>query len=87
MGPIRFAEKQAETLFRLICCERKTLFRLKKQAEKDGLQEKRTGPWSQVSTRILQAEVHEPRLYFLRSRIALIFKIMWLNFKKEHQSI
>jgi len=24
-------------LFRLICCERKTLFRLKKQAEKDEL--------------------------------------------------
>jgi len=30
-------KKQAETLFWLICCERKTLFRLKKQAEKDGL--------------------------------------------------
>ena len=30
-------KKQAETLFRLICYERKTLFRLKKQAEKDGL--------------------------------------------------
>ena len=30
-------KKQAETLFRLICCERKTLFRLKKQAEKYGL--------------------------------------------------
>ena len=30
LGPVRFAE-QAETLFRLICCERKTLFRLKKQ--------------------------------------------------------
>jgi len=29
--------KKAETLFRLICCEKKTLFRLKKQAEKDGL--------------------------------------------------
>ena len=26
MGPVGFAEKQAETLFRLICCERKTLF-------------------------------------------------------------
>ena len=33
-----------KTLFRLICCERKTLFRLKKQAEKVGLQEKQTGP-------------------------------------------
>jgi len=43
-SPVRFAEKQDETLFRLICCERKILFRLKKQAEKDGLQEKRTGP-------------------------------------------
>jgi len=27
-------KKQAETLFRLICCERKALFRLKKQAKK-----------------------------------------------------
>jgi len=31
--PVRFAE----TLFQLICLERKTLFWLKKQAEKDGL--------------------------------------------------
>jgi len=30
-------KKQTETLFRLIWCERKTLFRLKKQAEKYGL--------------------------------------------------
>jgi len=36
-GLVRFAEKKAETLFRLICCERKTLFWLKKQAEKYGL--------------------------------------------------
>jgi len=31
-------KKQAKTLFRLIWCERKTLFLLKKQAEKYGLQ-------------------------------------------------
>ena len=39
LGPILFVslKKQAETLFRLICWERKTLFRLKKQAEKYGL--------------------------------------------------
>jgi len=37
MAPFASLKKQAETLFRLICCERKTLFRLKKQAEKDGL--------------------------------------------------
>jgi len=30
-------KKQAEALFPLICCERKTLLRLKKQAEKYGL--------------------------------------------------
>jgi len=36
-APFASLKKQAETLFRLICCERKTLFRLKKQAEKDGL--------------------------------------------------
>jgi len=30
-------KKQVETLFWLICCERKILFRLKKQAEKDEL--------------------------------------------------
>jgi len=30
MAPFASLEKQAETLFRLICCERKTLFRLKK---------------------------------------------------------
>ena len=44
LAPFASLEKQAETLFRLICCEGKILFRLKKQAEKDGLQEKRTGP-------------------------------------------
>jgi len=42
--PFASLKKQAETLFRLICCERKTLFRLKKQAEKNELREKRTGP-------------------------------------------
>ena len=36
-APFASLKKQAETLFRLICCERKTLFRLKKQAEKYGL--------------------------------------------------
>ena len=30
-------KKQSETLFRMICCERKTLFGLKKQAEKDAI--------------------------------------------------
>ena len=44
MAPFALLKKQVETLFRLICCEKKTLFWLKKQAEKDGLQEKRTGP-------------------------------------------
>ena len=37
MAPFVSLKKQAETLFRLIWCERKILFRLKKQAEKDGL--------------------------------------------------
>jgi len=37
MAPFASLKKQDKTLFRLICCERKTLFRLKKQAEKDGL--------------------------------------------------
>ena len=37
MAPFASLKKQAETLFWLICCERKTLFRLKKQAEKYGL--------------------------------------------------
>jgi len=36
-APFALLKKQTETLFRLICCERKTLFRLKKQAEKYGL--------------------------------------------------
>ena len=30
-------KKQAKILFRLICCERKTIFRLKKEVEKYGL--------------------------------------------------
>ena len=34
LAPFASLKKQAETLFRLICCKRKTLFRLKKQAEK-----------------------------------------------------
>jgi len=37
MATFASLKKQAETLFRLICCERKTLICLKKQAEKDGL--------------------------------------------------
>ena len=44
MGPIASLKKQAETLFRLIRYERKILFRLKKQTEKDELQEKQTVP-------------------------------------------
>ena len=36
-APFASLKKQAKTVFWLICCERKTLFRLKKQAEKDGL--------------------------------------------------
>ena len=36
-APFASLKKQAEILFRLICWERKTLFRLKKQAEKYGL--------------------------------------------------
>jgi hypothetical protein len=37
LAPFASLKKQAQTLFRLICCERKTLFQLKKQAEKYGL--------------------------------------------------
>ena len=33
-APFASLKKQTETLFRLICCERKILFRLNKQAEK-----------------------------------------------------
>jgi hypothetical protein len=36
-GPFGCADKPAEKYCWLICCERKILFRLKKQAEKDGL--------------------------------------------------
>ena len=36
-APFASLKKQVKILFRLICCERKTLFRLKKQAKKDGL--------------------------------------------------
>jgi hypothetical protein len=35
--PLFGADKPVEKHCWLICCERKTLFRLKKQAEKDGL--------------------------------------------------
>ena len=35
MTPFASLKKQTETLFQLICCERKTLLWLKKQAEKD----------------------------------------------------
>jgi hypothetical protein len=35
--PFGCADKPAEKHCWLICCERKILFRLKKQAEKDGL--------------------------------------------------
>jgi hypothetical protein len=37
MEPFGCADKPAEKHCWLICCERKILFRLKKQAEKDGL--------------------------------------------------
>jgi hypothetical protein len=37
MAPFGWADKPAEKHCWLICCERKTLFRLKKQAEKYGL--------------------------------------------------
>ena len=37
LAPFASLKKQVETLFRLIYCERKTLLRLKKQAEKDEL--------------------------------------------------
>ena len=36
-GPVRFAEKTNRNTILLICCERKILFRLKKQVEKDKL--------------------------------------------------
>ena len=42
--PFVSLKKQAETLFQLICCKRKILFQLKKQAKKYGLQDKRIGP-------------------------------------------
>jgi hypothetical protein len=37
MAPFGWADKTAEKYCWLICCERKILFRLKKQVEKDGL--------------------------------------------------
>jgi len=37
MAPFASLEKQTETLFWLIYYEKKTLFRLKQRAEKDGL--------------------------------------------------
>ena len=37
VAPFASLKKQAKTLFRLIYCERKTLFWLKRQAEKYGL--------------------------------------------------
>jgi hypothetical protein len=37
LAPFGYADKPAEKHCWLICCERKTLFPLKKQAEKDGL--------------------------------------------------
>jgi hypothetical protein len=37
MAPFGCADKPVEKHYWLICCERKTLFWLKKQAEKDGL--------------------------------------------------
>jgi hypothetical protein len=37
LAPFGCADKPAEKHRLLICCERKILFRLKKQAEKDGL--------------------------------------------------
>jgi hypothetical protein len=37
MEPFGYADKPAEKYYWLICYERKILFRLKKQAEKDGL--------------------------------------------------
>jgi hypothetical protein len=37
VAPFGCADKPAEKHCWLICCERKTLFWLKKQAEKDGL--------------------------------------------------
>jgi hypothetical protein len=37
IGPFGWADKPAEKHGWLICCERKILFQLKKQAEKDGL--------------------------------------------------
>ena len=40
MVPFASLKKQAEILFRLICCEKKTPFPLKKPAEKNELQEK-----------------------------------------------
>jgi hypothetical protein len=36
-APFGYADKPAEKHCWLICCERKILFRLKEQAEKDGL--------------------------------------------------
>jgi hypothetical protein len=37
IGPFGWADKSAEKHCWLICCERKILFRLKKQSEKNGL--------------------------------------------------
>jgi len=48
MAPFALLKKQAETMFRLICCERKTLFRLKKQAQKVRIiiEENRANMWA-----------------------------------------
>jgi len=36
LGPVRLAETWLKTLFWLKCCERKTMFQLKKEAEQAG---------------------------------------------------
>jgi len=44
MGPVRFAEKTNRNTVSVDLLGEKILFRLKKQAKKYGLQDKRTGP-------------------------------------------
>jgi len=52
--------KRSETLFCLICCERKTLFRLKKQAEQGEYGASRTGPiWKWGNHRLANKLVAE----------------------------
>jgi len=53
-GPVRLAETWLKTLFWLNCCEGKTLFRLKKEAEQAGFWVSRTN-WSEKEAKLTTA--------------------------------